>query len=128
MYAEAIQHYTEALNGNPSAVLYGNRAACYFKLKQFRSALEDYEKAERMNPKNGIVVLVADLIILDLVKIILGKAFTLERLKEYEESYDTFHRALGISMKSDGICREDILQGIQRVAKHLNGTLLDKFH
>jgi tetratricopeptide (TPR) repeat protein len=52
-YAEAIQYYNSAIKQNPSPVLFGNRAACYFKIKQYRSALEDYEKAEKLNPTNG---------------------------------------------------------------------------
>jgi len=52
-YAEAIRYYTVAISVSPNPIAYGNRGASYFKLKQFRLALEDYEKAEALDPSNG---------------------------------------------------------------------------
>lgn len=76
-YAEAIKHYNSAIKTNPTSVLYGNRAACYFKLKQFRSALEDYERAEKQNPTNGTFILFSKLLYILKLKLYLGKLILL---------------------------------------------------
>jgi hypothetical protein len=52
-----------------------------------------------------------------LVKIVLGKAYTMERLREYDDSFDAFKLALALSTHTD-TCREEIMEGIQRMAKH----------
>jgi tetratricopeptide (TPR) repeat protein len=48
-YAEAIKHYSEAIlatsSGQALSVLYANRAACYFKLKQYLLAIEDCDRS-----------------------------------------------------------------------------------
>jgi DnaJ family protein C protein 7 len=45
-YQQAIQSYTEAIELCPdSSVYYGNRAACYIMLYQYKDALEDARKA-----------------------------------------------------------------------------------
>jgi len=44
-YEQSIQHYTEAIQLLPdSHVLYSNRSAAYFQLKNWDKALEDAEK------------------------------------------------------------------------------------
>jgi tetratricopeptide (TPR) repeat protein len=102
-YAEAIKHYTVANSIQPSAVSHGNRGASYFKLKQFRLALEDYLKAEQLDPYN--------------VRLQIGKALTLEKLFEYRESFATFQRAL--KMQPTGSNRDDVINGIKRLLPYV---------
>jgi len=109
-YAEAIKYFSDGITHYPTAIFYGNRAACYFKLKRYKTALDDYEMAEKTEHDN--------------IKIVMGKAFTLEKLKEYDLSYNYFQHALGIAVCSkDLTCQEDILEGINRILKHTSFTL-----
>lgn len=53
LYAEAINDYSQAISNNPTeAVYYTNRAICHSKLRQFRPAMEDCERAIRCNSKS----------------------------------------------------------------------------
>jgi len=104
-YAEAIRYFSDGISIEPSAVLLGNRAACHFKLKRFSSALEDYEMAEKLDTDN--------------VKIVLGKASTLERLKEYDSAFDSFQKAAAIAIASqDAGSERDASDGLLRVRRH----------
>lgn len=53
-----------------------------------------------------------------IVKILLGKALSLEKLREYKLSLDTFQHALKLDNSGSPQCRSDILSGIQRVMQH----------
>ena len=48
--AEAIGHYTSAIKLSEKAAYLGNRAAAYMKLKDFRSALKDAQRAKELDP------------------------------------------------------------------------------
>jgi len=102
-YADAIRHYTDACASDPSAVSYGNRAACYFKLKQYQLALEDYERAESFDKHNP--------------KLMLGKALTLERLGEFQRAFELLQRALQYPNTPQS--KYDILSGMKRLLPHL---------
>lgn len=47
--AEAIGHYTSAIKLSEKAAYLGNRAAAYMKLKDFRSALKDAQRAKELD-------------------------------------------------------------------------------
>ncbi|KAL5484222.1 hypothetical protein EMCRGX_G020681 [Ephydatia muelleri] len=51
-YLEAIECYTKCLRECEKAVIYTNRALCYLKLSKPRDALEDCEKALKIEPSN----------------------------------------------------------------------------
>eukprot|EP00731_Ephydatia_muelleri_P038357 Em0731g2a len=51
-YLEAIECYTKCLRECEKAVIYTNRALCFLKLSKPRDALEDCEKALKMEPSN----------------------------------------------------------------------------
>jgi len=106
LYAEAIKHYTNACSVQPSAVAYGNRGASYFKLKQYRLALEDYHRAEQQEPSN--------------VRLHIGKALTLEKLHQYREAYEEFYNASLLPSVEEN--REDIMGGIKRLAPYVTAS------
>jgi len=83
-YAEAIKHYTQALQKSPSAdarnaVLYNNRAQCYIKLEQYRRALDDCEEAIRLDPNN--------------IKAFIRKGDCLAKIGEHEPSRQAYLQA-----------------------------------
>ncbi|EAU92341.2 hypothetical protein CC1G_00560 [Coprinopsis cinerea okayama7 len=47
---EAIDYYTEAIEKQPNAILYANRAAAYLGLKRYTDAASDCEKAVKLDP------------------------------------------------------------------------------
>ena len=49
-FEEAIKFYTEAINVEPTHVLYSNRSASYSSLGNFTNALEDAKKCTELNP------------------------------------------------------------------------------
>ena len=55
------------------------------------------------------------------VKILLGRALTLEKLKDYRLSYEIFQRAL--KLDENGQCRNDIVSGLQRVVLFANPNM-----
>ncbi|XP_018021159.1 serine/threonine-protein phosphatase 5 [Hyalella azteca] len=48
--SEAIEYYSEALNLEPSAILYSNRSMAYLKLKKYYEANRDAECAINLDP------------------------------------------------------------------------------
>jgi tetratricopeptide (TPR) repeat protein len=114
-YAQAIQHYTLANSIKPTAIAYGNRGASYFKLKQFRLALEDYQKAEQLDSNNGTIHNKSALTAA--VRLQIGKGLTLEKLLEFRESFATFQKAL--KMQPIGSNRDDVINGIKRLLPYV---------
>ena len=50
-HTEAVIHYTEAVKHEPnSAILYSNRSLAFLKIDQLYFALEDAEKAIKLEP------------------------------------------------------------------------------
>jgi len=105
-YAEAIKCYSNIVdqNGNPNPIVLGNRAASYCKLRQFRAALLDYEKAESIDPLN--------------IKLLLGKAFVLEKLKDYDAVFQLLQNALAICISTNDSCKDYIIEGLLRIVKY----------
>jgi tetratricopeptide (TPR) repeat protein len=90
-YAEAIKHYTQALQKSPSAdvrnaVLYNNRAQCYIKLEQYRRALDDCEEAIRLDANN--------------IKAFIRKGDCLAKIGEYEPSRQAYLQATRLDSSS----------------------------
>ena len=51
-YSEAVESYTKSVSlDSTNAVYYSNRAAAYSKLDNHKRALEDCDKAIRIDPK-----------------------------------------------------------------------------
>eukprot|EP00834_Sanchytrium_tribonematis_P001780 NODE_46_length_32145_cov_0.918711.p7 type:complete len:496 gc:universal NODE_46_length_32145_cov_0.918711:2481-994(-) len=50
-YQDAISFYTEAINVEPTHVLYSNRSACYTHLQMFQEAVDDAKKCTELNPQ-----------------------------------------------------------------------------
>ncbi len=50
-YLEAVEFYRQAIDEEPSAVLYGNRAFCHIKLENFGSAIADADAALALDPR-----------------------------------------------------------------------------
>ncbi|KAK9071762.1 hypothetical protein SSX86_008191 [Deinandra increscens subsp. villosa] len=50
---EAIQHLTEAILLNPSAIMYAARAAVYIKMKKPNAAIRDADAALKINPDSA---------------------------------------------------------------------------
>jgi tetratricopeptide (TPR) repeat protein len=50
-YAHAILQYTDAIEENPSAILYSNRAIAHTKLENYGAAVEDATEAIRLDPE-----------------------------------------------------------------------------
>jgi len=98
-FADAIKHYTNAIEESPSAILYGNRATAFFKLNQWKLALFDCDKAIKMDATY--------------VKAYLRKGLCLEQLKDYNGAYQTFNEVKRLD--KNGQLREETEQGIKRV-------------
>jgi len=102
-YAQAIQHYSNALYMCPNSVAFANRGASYFKLRQFRMALNDYQRAEELEPAN--------------VRLQIGKALTLEKLCLFREAFSTFQKAGVMNDLNANV--GDINMGIQRLLPYV---------
>eukprot|EP00352_Strombidinopsis_acuminata_P005028 CAMPEP_0176355120 /NCGR_PEP_ID=MMETSP0126-20121128/13066_1 /TAXON_ID=141414 ORGANISM="Strombidinopsis acuminatum, Strain SPMC142" /NCGR_SAMPLE_ID=MMETSP0126 /ASSEMBLY_ACC=CAM_ASM_000229 /LENGTH=78 /DNA_ID=CAMNT_0017707631 /DNA_START=67 /DNA_END=303 /DNA_ORIENTATION=+ len=50
-YRDAIQHYSEAIDIEPSAPILSNRAASYIALKEYTKAIDDAKRAIHMDEK-----------------------------------------------------------------------------
>ena len=50
-YEDAIKEYTKALELGDNAVLFANRAFAWLKIDMYGAALEDSEKAVKIDPK-----------------------------------------------------------------------------
>jgi len=82
-FPEALKHYTEAINRNPSdAKIYSNRAACYTKLAEFNLGLKDCEECIRLDPT--------------FVKGYIRKAKIEYGLKQYSKAEESYKKALEI--------------------------------
>jgi len=100
-YAEAIKHYTFALEIEASAVLFANRSVCYFKLRQYRLAIEDADRALSMNPT--------------FVKVFVRKALCLEQLRYFNEALEYFKKAQPLDKTM--VFKDEIDGGIRRLSK-----------
>ena len=51
-YQSAVMHYGSAFqaNSNQNASVYSSRGFCYYKLKKYNLALDDFNRAIRMDP------------------------------------------------------------------------------
>lgn len=52
-FADAVKHYSKAIDLEPNAILYSNRSICFYKLKQYRLCIEDADRAIQMDGKYG---------------------------------------------------------------------------
>jgi tetratricopeptide (TPR) repeat protein len=103
-FAEAIQHYTHALELSPrdqleNATLHNNRAQCFIKLEQYYRALDDLNEALRLSPGD--------------VKALIRKGLCLSHLGDYKGSREAYQRAL--SLDTSGKFRAAILEGLQKL-------------
>eukprot|EP01117_Protostelium_nocturnum_P004916 TRINITY_DN1780_c0_g1_i1.p1 TRINITY_DN1780_c0_g1~~TRINITY_DN1780_c0_g1_i1.p1 ORF type:complete len:305 (+),score=71.70 TRINITY_DN1780_c0_g1_i1:185-1099(+) len=98
-YADAIKHYTNAIEESPSAILFGNRATAFFKINQWKMSLYDCDKAIKMDPTY--------------VKAYLRKGYCLEQMREYSEAYKTLNEVKRLD--KSGALREETDQAIKRV-------------
>jgi len=98
-FADAIKHYTTAIESTPSAILYGNRATAFFKLNQWKLALYDCDKAIKMDAQY--------------VKAYLRKGLCLEQLREYSLAFQTFNEVKRLD--KNGQLRDETDQAIKRV-------------
>ncbi|CAG0895523.1 unnamed protein product [Cyprideis torosa] len=97
-YADAVKHYTEAINRAPEdAILFSNRAAAYTKLAAFDYALKDCDKCIELDPK--------------FIKGYLRKGKVLQGLKQLSKAAEAYQRALEI----DSTC-DEALQGYRTCA------------
>lgn len=49
-YPEALEQYTKAIELNPTAIYYSNRAITNIRMEQFGAALQDAEEAIKLDP------------------------------------------------------------------------------
>ena len=52
-YSTALEHYTKALELQPSALTFSKRAECFVKLKRNKAAKQDCEQALKINPDSA---------------------------------------------------------------------------
>lgn len=96
-YADAIKQYTEAIMRNhEDAKIFGNRAACYIKLLEFRLALSDCNECVKLDPS--------------FTKGWIRKGTTHLALKEFGPSRDAFEKALDRDSSS-----KDAIDGLRRI-------------
>jgi len=100
-YADAIEHYNKALEEQPTAALFGNRAICYYKLKQYRLAIMDCDRGIQLEPQNA--------------KLRVRKALCLEKLKEFEEAKKIFQEARKYDVNNN--FADEITSGLQRISQ-----------
>jgi tetratricopeptide (TPR) repeat protein len=105
-FADAIKHYSNAIDDTPSAILFGNRATAYFKLNQFRLALQDCEKAIKLDPAY--------------VKAYMRKGLCLEQMRDYNEAYKTFLEVKRLDKSSQ--LREETDHAIQRITRFVTSA------
>jgi len=105
-YAEAIKHYSNAIDVTPNAMVFCNRATTYFKLKQFLLSLEDCDKALHLDA--------------DYSKAHLRKALSLEQLNRLEESRIEFEKTKRLD--KSGQFKEEVESGLKRIQLKTRGV------
>jgi len=101
-FDEAIQHYTEAINLDPSNhVLYSNRSAAYAKQEKFEDALKDGEKCVTLNKSWG--------------KGYSRKAAALAYLDRHEEAEECYKEGLKVDPENQAL--KDGLAEVQKKKK-----------
>merc|ERR1712242_693645 len=95
---EALVHFSKI--SKQTAVTYGNKAMCYYKLCQWRQAITECELALQIDSVGHVWVYIC-------------KALCLEQLKDYEKAYLTLQQAKRLDTEKRYM--KDILPAIQRV-------------
>jgi len=102
-FALAIKHYSNAIHLSPSSVLFGNRAICLFKLKQYKLALDDCNKSIQMDP--------------NYVKSLARKGLCLEQLRYYEEAKNVLLHCRDLDVK--GSFQTEVDGALDRLSKYV---------
>jgi tetratricopeptide (TPR) repeat protein len=79
-YKEAIKHYSSGLNISNNPILFGNRALCYFKLKDFENCISDCDEALKLDPSY--------------FKVYFRRAMSKLNLGQFESSLEDFEESL----------------------------------
>lgn len=99
-YAEAVQLYTKALELYPplsdheASVCFANRAACFMKMDEHQSVVDDCTKALELKP--------------DYLKAVVRRAQANEALEKYEDALEDYKRALELD-PSQAAARQAVL-------------------
>ena len=100
MYHEAISAYDDILSQTQDGVAYGNRGLAHWECGKFEAALNDYEKAIELDPKNAILLRGAGEMCIKLKRPKEATGYLLRAIK-LNRNYSAF-TALGIARRDSG--------------------------
>ena len=119
-YMEALNHFAKI--GRQTAVTYGNKAMCYYKLCQWQQAIAECDLALQLDSigHGNEFIAIHNKISNNLVWIYICKGLCLEQLQDFEKAYTTLLQAKRLDTEKKYM--KDILPPLTRLIPYITNV------